>query len=263
MTGDEKRVLVTGSTRGIGRQTAEMLLDAGHEVVLHARNADRADEVRAAVPGASAVVIGDLASLAETKALAEAATGHGTFDAVVHNAGVYESDARLRPVTADGLERTFQVNVLAPYVLTALVPPAGRLIYLSSGMARGGHIAIDDLQRLRRRWSRSGAYSDSKLCDIALTLAVARRYQRTVATAVDPGWVRTRMGGRGAPSDLRTGAATQVWLASSDEPDALRSGRFMRHMREVSIPEEAADVELQEELVRACEALCGVALPSA
>jgi NAD(P)-dependent dehydrogenase (short-subunit alcohol dehydrogenase family) len=257
-----KRILVTGSTTGIGRRTAELLLGAGHEVVMHARNQERADETRSAIPGAAAVVVGDLSSLAETRDLAGQAIQAGSLDAVIHNAGIYESGARHRRVTADGLEQTFQVNVLAPYVLTALIPLPARSIYLASGMAGGGHIVIDDLQRERRPWSGSGAYSDSKLCDIALALAIARRYPGTVSTAVGPGWVRTRMGGPGAPTDLRTGAATQVWLATSDEPDAMRSGRFMRHMRELPIPAEAADVQLQEALLGACESLSGVALPA-
>lgn len=258
-----KRILVTGSTTGIGRQTAEMLAANGHEVILHARSAERADEADTAALGASGIVFGDLGSLAETRSMAEAANGFGPYDAVVHNAGIYESGARRRTVTGDGLERTFQVNVLAPYVLSALIPLPERLIYLASGMAGGGQIVIDDLQRERRPWSGSGAYSDSKLCDIALAMAMARRYAGTVSTAVGPGWVRTRMGGRGAPTDLRTGAATQVWLASSDDPGALRSGRFMRHMRELPIPDRAADEGCQEQLVAACEGLSGVTLPTA
>lgn len=253
-----KRILVTGSTTGIGLATAEMLAAGGHEVVLHARNDDRAAAVRAAQPDA-AVVIGDLASLAATERIADQAKRLGPFDAIVHNAGIYESGARL--VTDDGLERTFQVNVLAPYVLTGLIPLPRRLIYLASGMASGGSIVVDDLQRERRPWSGSGAYSDSKLCDIALAMAMARRYPDTASTAVGPGWVRTRMGGRGAPVDVRTGAATQVWLASADDPDALHSGRYLRHMAELPIPTPAGDVDLQEELLAACRALSGVTLP--
>jgi NAD(P)-dependent dehydrogenase (short-subunit alcohol dehydrogenase family) len=255
-----KHILVTGSTTGIGRQTAEMLAAAGHDVVLHARNQDRAAEARSAVPGA-AMVIGDLASLAAIEGLADQAKRLAPFDAIVHNAGIYESGARRRPVTGDGLERTFQVNVLAPFVLTALIPMPRRLIYLTSGMASGGDIVIDDLQREHRPWTARGAYSDSKLCDIALAMAIARRYPDTVSTAVGPGWVRTRMGGRGAPVDLETGAATQVWLAAGDDPEALRSGRFMQHMRELPIPSPAADVEVQEQLLAACRDLSGVALP--
>lgn len=164
-------VFVTGSTAGIGLTTAEMIAEAGHRVIVHARDPERAEQVRSMLE--APVVVGDLASLAETRtvaeavrSVAEAVRSVGAIDAVVHNAGVYESGARTE--TVDGLERTFQVNVLAPYLLTALIPVPRRLIYLTSGMASEGDIVLDDLQRERRPWSATGAYRDSKLCEIAL-----------------------------------------------------------------------------------------------
>jgi NAD(P)-dependent dehydrogenase (short-subunit alcohol dehydrogenase family) len=255
-----KNVFVTGSADGIGRQTALMLAAEGHRVVLHARNEERAAAAVAAVPAAAAVVIGDLASLTQTRALAKAAADEGPYDAVVHNAGV--GGDRRRTETEDGLERTFQINVLAPYLLTALIPLPQRLIYLTSGMASSGVIALDDLQRERRRWDGTGAYCDSKLCDIALALAVSRRYPSVASTAVCPGWVRSRMGGSHAPTDLKTGAATQVWLAGSDDPAAVASGRYMRHMRVLPVPEPAADDGVQEALLAECARLSGAALPA-
>jgi NAD(P)-dependent dehydrogenase (short-subunit alcohol dehydrogenase family) len=253
-----KNVFVTGSADGIGRQTALMLAEAGHRVVLHARNDSRAEAAAAAVPAAAAVVVGDLTSLTQTLALATAAAAEGPFDAVVHNAGI--GGARRRTETEDGLERTFQVNVLAPFVLTALIPLPRRLIYLTSGMASNGVIDLDDLQRERRRWDNTAAYCDSKLCDIALSFAMTRHYPQVSSTAVCPGWVRSRMGGPNAPTDLSTGAATQVWLASSDEPAALTSGRYMRHMRVVPAPRLAGDIDVQEGLLAACARLSGVGL---
>jgi len=204
--------------------------------------------------------VGDLASLAETRTVAEAVRSLGAIDAVVHNAGIYESGARSE--TVDAMERTFQVNVLAPYLLTALIPVPRRLIYLTSGMASDGDIVLDDLQRVRRPWSATGAYRDSKLCEIALAQAMAIRFPGCVVTAVCPGWVRTRMGGAGAPTDVRTGSATQVWLATSDEPAALRSGRYMRHMRELPVPAAASDSSKQDGLLEACARLSGATLPS-
>ncbi len=256
-----KRVFVTGSVTGLGLEAARMIVDAGHGVVLHARSDQRAAAAKTALPEVDAVVVGDLGVLSETISVAEAASAHGPFDAVIHNAGVYAPGAARR-VTVDGLEQTFQVNVLAPYVITALMPIPDRLIYLASGMASGGVIDLDDLQREGRRWSGSAAYSDSKLCDIALSCAVARRYPDTVASAVCPGWVRTRMGGPGAPTDLRTGAATQAWLATSDDPDASISGRYLRHMREIDVPDAAQDTDLQDGLMAACRSLSGVELPA-
>jgi NAD(P)-dependent dehydrogenase (short-subunit alcohol dehydrogenase family) len=253
-----KRVFVTGSTAGIGLATVQMLLEGGHQVIVHARNAERAAAAQAILD--APVVTGDLASLAETKAVAAAAQSHGPLDAVIHNAGVYDRGGRVD--TDDGLERTFQVNVLAPYVLTALIPLPSRLVYVSSGLASGGELDLDDLQWRRRRWSASDAYSDSKLGLLVLTLGIARRYPETVVTAISPGWVRTRMGGGGAPTDVRTGAATQVWLASSDDPAALRTGRFMRHMEEIPFPPAATGETNQEGLVEACARLSGVDLPA-
>jgi len=251
-------VFVTGSTAGIGLTTAGMIAEAGHQVIVHARDPERAEQVRTVLE--APVVVGDLASLAETRTVAEAVRSLGAIDAVVHNAGIYESGARTE--TVDGLERTFQVNVLAPYLLTALIPVPRRLIYLTSGMASEGHIVLDDLQRERRPWSATGAYRDSKLCEIAMAQAMARRFPESVVTAVCPGWVKTRMGGAGAPTDVRTGSATQVWLATSDEPAALHSGRYMRHMRELPSPATATDRSIQDGLLEACARLSGADLPN-
>jgi NAD(P)-dependent dehydrogenase (short-subunit alcohol dehydrogenase family) len=251
-------VFVTGSVDGIGRETAQMLAAQGHRVVLHARNEERGRVAAAAVPGAAGVAIGELASLSQTRDLAKSLAGEH-FDAIVHNAGVGGSGRR--QTTEDGLERIFQINVLAPYVLTALMPLPARLIYLTSGMASSGVIDLSDLQRERRRWDATGAYCDSKLADVALALAMARRYPRVTSTAVCPGWVRSRMGGPSAPTDLRTGAATQVWLAAGEDPEALHSGRYMRHMRVLEIPAPAADVDLQDGLLAACAELSGARLP--
>lgn len=254
---DARTILVTGSTDGIGLATARMLLDSGHRVVLHARNRARAEDVTTALD--CPVLVGDLSSIDQTIALAEEARDLPSLDAVIHNAGIYETGGRVE--TSDGIERTFQVNVLAAYILTALIPLPARLVYLTSGMASQGEIVIDDLERRRRPWSSSSAYRDSKLCDIALAMALARRYPRTVVTAVCPGWVRTRMGGRGAPTDLTTGSATQAWLAGTEDPAASRTGRYMRHMKNLPIPIPADDNSIQDGLVEACAAISGVALP--
>ncbi|MEU3454724.1 SDR family NAD(P)-dependent oxidoreductase [Micromonospora sp. NPDC006766] len=254
------KILVTGSADGIGRQTALMLADAGHQVFLHARNDVRAEAALAAVPAAEAVLVGDLASLEQTRVLAKSAADHGPFETVVHNAGIADSGSRRRTLTEDGLERVFQVNVLAPYLLTALMPLPHRLVYLTSGMASGGTIDLTDLQRERRPWDGTGAYCDSKLADIALAFAVARRQPEVCSNAVCPGWVRSRMGGPSAPTDLRTGAATQVWLAGSDEPAARVTGRYFRHMRLLEPPEPTLSVSLQEGLLTACAELTGMAM---
>jgi len=253
-------VLVTGSTDGIGLETARTLLAQGLRVVVHARDERRADDVRAVLPDAAEVVVGDVASLAGTRALAEAAGKVGPFDVVVHNVGI--GGGSPRTVTGDGLERIFQVNVLAPYLLTALLPLPRRLVYLTSGLQERGTMRLDDLQWETRPWDGMQAYSDSKLHDVLLALAVARRFPDVVSNAVDPGWIRTRMGGPQATDDLPDGAGTQVWLAGSDEPDALVSGRYLKR-RQVLTPNPAAvEVALQERLLAECARLTGVPFPA-
>jgi NAD(P)-dependent dehydrogenase (short-subunit alcohol dehydrogenase family) len=251
-------VLVTGSADGIGRETARQLLADGHEVVGHARSESRAEDLRTGLPGLRSVVIGDLASLKGTRQLAEAAAAAGPFDAVVHNAGVGGSDHRV--VTEDGLEQIFQVNTVAPYVLTALVPRPRRLVYLTSGLEARGRARLDDLQYERRPWDGMQAYSDSKLYDVMLAFAVARLWPDVLSNAVDPGWIKTKMGGPAASDDVGDGAATQVWLAVSEQDDARVSGRYLKRFRTLEANVQASDVDLQEELLRRLEDLTGVQL---
>lgn len=254
-----KRVFVTGSTDGIGAETGRALVAAGHRVVLHARNEERAGAARAAVPGADAVAVGDAASLAQTVELAGAATALGPFDVVIHNVGVGGRVDR-RVLTEDGLERIFQVNVLAPYVLTALMPLPPRLVYLTSGLESQGVVDLPDLQYERKPWRGMQAYSDSKLLDVMLAFAVARRRAEVLSNAVDPGWIKTRMGGPNATDDLPEGAETQVWLATSDEPGARVTGRYLKRRNDLRANPAAYDVELQEGLLAACAELSGVRL---
>lgn len=254
------RAFVTGSSAGIGLETAATLVGLGHEVVLHARSEGRAAAAQAAVPGAAGIVVGDLAVLAETHALAERADALGPYDVVIHNAGIGGGVAA-RETTVDGLERIFQVNVLAPYVLTCLMARPRRLIYLSSGLAANATIDLEDLQRVRRPWSGMQAYADSKLADVLLAFAVARHWPDVSANAVDPGWIKTRLGGPGAPDPLALRAETPVWLATSDEPAALATGRYLKRRRVLAPNPAAGDVALQEHLLGALGALGGVALP--
>lgn len=252
------RIFVTGSADGIGRQTALDLVSGGHEVVVHARNDRRAQEARDAVPGAAAVVVGDLASLAQTRTLAGAASSAGPYDAVIHNAGVGGADERV--VTADGFERIFQVNVLAPYLLTCLMPVPARLVYLTSGLEAQGEVHLDDLQFERRPWNGMQAYSDSKLWDVVLAFAVARHQPGTLSNAVDPGWIKTRMGGAGATDELPAGAETQVWLATSEEPGATVTGRYLNRRRVLTPNPAADDVDVQEQLLHVAAELTGAQL---
>jgi NAD(P)-dependent dehydrogenase (short-subunit alcohol dehydrogenase family) len=253
------RILITGSADGLGLMAGRLLAGQGHTVILHARNRARAADARAALPEADEVLVGDLASIAETRGIAEQASAVGPLDAVIHNAGVGYRERRIE--TVDGLAHVFAINVLAPFLLTALIPAPGRLVYLSSGMHRGGDPDLSDLQWRDRRWSGSQAYSDSKLLDTVLAFAVARRWPDTRSNAVEPGWVATKMGGPGAPDDLEAGAVTQAWLASSDDSGATVTGRYFYHQRERETHPAARDRDVQDGLLDACAAITGVELP--
>jgi NAD(P)-dependent dehydrogenase (short-subunit alcohol dehydrogenase family) len=255
------RVFVTGSAQGIGLAAAGLLLDDGHEVVLHARDDQRAGDVRRAEPRAAAVLVGDLSSIGEVRELGEQADKTGRFDAVVHNAGIaYEPR---RHETPDGLERTFAVNVLAPYLLTATMARPSRLVYLSSGAHQSGVTTLDDPQWTTRRFNGSQAYSDTKLLDLVLAFAVARRWPEVKSNAVDPGWVATRMGGSGAPGTSAEGADTPVWLATSDDPAATVTGGYFYHRRERSPVPATKRAGLQDALLAYCAELTGTPLPAA
>lgn len=235
-------------------------MDEGHEVVLHARSEGRAKEAAQAVPGAASVLVGDLSSIAETKDLAAQANAHGRFDAVILNAGVGNREPR-RLVTVDGLSHMFAINVLAPYLLTALMARPHRLVYLSSAMHTGGAPSLTDLQWEQRLWNGWQAYSDSKLFDVLLAFAVARRWPDVLSNAVTPGWVPTKMGGAGAPDDLEQGADTQAWLAVSDEAAARVSGRYFHHRAELAAHPAASDPAMQDGLLEACGEQTGISLP--
>jgi NAD(P)-dependent dehydrogenase (short-subunit alcohol dehydrogenase family) len=252
-------VLVTGSADGLGRFAAQRLVKAGHEVVLHARSMTRGRDAMAGVPGAKAVVVGDLSTLAEMMSVAEQANALGRFDAVIHNAAVGFKESRKD--TIDGIEHVFAINTLAPYVLTALIHRPGRLIYLSSGLHQSGNPDLGDLNWQRRQWNGMQAYSDTKLHDVLLAFAIARRWAGVYSNALEPGWVATKMGGSGAPDDLAKGSETQAWLAVSEDKAAKVTGRYFFHLKERAVSPAARDSARQDELLRSCEQMSGVTLP--
>src|SRR5262249_10853290 len=166
------RIFVTGSSTGLGLMAAQLLLKQGHKVVLHARNPARAAAATAAAAGAEAVVLGDLSSIQETKAVADQVNRLGPLHGVVHHAGIGDREPR-RIETEDCLTHAFAINVLAPYLLTALIERPDRLVYLSSGMHYSAEPDLNDLVWRRRRWQGAQAYAESKFYDTVLAFAVA------------------------------------------------------------------------------------------
>src|SRR6202453_3085604 len=255
------RVFVTGSADGLGQMAAQLLIEQGHGVVLHARSEQRGKDALAAVPGAESVAIGDLTSIAQTRNVAEQVNQLGSFDAVIHNAGIGYREPR-RIATEDGLPHVFAVNTLAPYILTALIRRPKRLVYLSSGLHQNGDASLKDLAWEQRTWQGTQAYSDTKLHNVLLAFAVARRWPDVLSNALEPGWVPTKMGGAGAPDDLDQGHRTQVWLAVSDDRAAKVTGEYFFHMRLRTPNPATRDEERQEKLLEACRRFSGGELAS-
>lgn len=256
------RVFITGSSDGLGLMAAGTLIQEGHSVVLHARNEQRAEEVRLRLPKAEDVLIADLSSIRQTTILADKANALGQFDSVIFNAAVGYREPK-RVSTEDGLSHVFAINSLAPYILTGVLHTPERFIYLSSGLHRDGDATLKDLQWEQRRWNGLQAYSDSKFHNILLAFGIARLVPDLFSNAVTPGWVATKMGGPGANDDLSQGHLTQVWLASSNDAEAKTSGNYFYHLRPAQHHPEARRAELQERFLEICRGLSGVGITCA
>jgi NAD(P)-dependent dehydrogenase (short-subunit alcohol dehydrogenase family) len=193
--------------------------------------------------------------------MAEQLDQMGRFDAVIHNVGIgYREPKRI--LTEDGLPHVFAINVIAPYVLTALLERPTRPIYLSSGMHRMVQANLSDITWEKRTWADDTAYAESKLYDVLLAFAISRRWRDVLSNELEPGWVATRMGGPGAPDDIDQAHLTQAWLAVSNEPAALVTGQYFYHMPPRQPNPQVYDTALQDGLVDACERLSGVKLPA-
>jgi NAD(P)-dependent dehydrogenase (short-subunit alcohol dehydrogenase family) len=241
-----ERIFITGSADGLGYLAAEDLIAKGHQVVLHARNEDRAKQVIEKLPGAETVLTADLADLEDTAQLAEKVNSLGAFDVIIHNAGVYYAPG----------EELFKVNTLAPYLLTCLINKPERLVYLSSDMHLGGHAKFEHFESDPSRFT----YSDTKLHVVMLCKAIARKWKDVYANALNPGWVPTRMGGPGAPDSFESGYKTQVWLATSNDEKVKTSGRFFYHQKEIPSSPEADDIVSQDKFLNLCSKITGVSI---
>ncbi len=240
------RTFITGSAGGLGWAAAQTLLDDGHEVVIHVRCAERLAAADALLGRGASAVVGDLADVEQIRDVADQVNRLGVLDAVIHNAGVYSGP------------HVLPVNVVAPYLLTALIDRPQRLVYLSSDMHHGGRPDV-----ARMDWTgqhATGSYTDSKLFVTTLAVAVARIWPDVYSNAVDPGWVPTRMGGPGASDDLRLGHLTQEWLATSDEAEARSSGGYWFHQRRRTPHPAVLDPRFQDDLLVALARYTGTPL---
>lgn len=246
------RFFITGSSDGLGSLAAQRLIAQGHQVVLHARNAERARHAAAACPGAEAVLVADLSSIDETKALAAEADRLGPYDAIIHNAGVFAGHDR--GPSKSGLPALFTVNTLAPYLLTCLMAPPRRLVYVSSSMHRGGRLDTNT----KANQLAGSSYSDTKLHNVMFAKAFARRWPNVGCYSVDPGWVPTKMGGPSAPGRVEDGVDTFVMLALGQGEAGWSRGGYFVNSQEISPAALAGDVGLQVHLLAELVAISGV-----
>lgn len=249
-----KTVLVTGGTGGIGKATAVGLAALGARVGITGRDQARAEQAAAAIARESSnpavdVFAADMSSQAEVRRLAaQVLAAYPRLDVLVNNVGGFWAHRRL---TADGLEHTFALNHLAPFLLTNLLldrlkaSAPSRVVTVSSGAQAMGRIDFDDLMG-ERRYSGQRAYNQSKLANVMFTYELARRLEGTgvTATVLHPGLVRTAFGAEDptpmmgaltfiARFFMKTpaeGARTSIYLASSPEVEGV-SGRYFANRR--------------------------------
>ncbi|KAF2648006.1 NAD(P)-binding protein [Lophiostoma macrostomum CBS 122681] len=257
------RILITGSSDGLGQLAAKRLIANGHSVVLHARNASRANDTTKACPGAETVLIADLSSLSETKRMADEVNKLGAFDCIIHNAGLYRGPARM---TQDGIPALAVVNTLAPYVLTSLITRPKRIVFLSSEMHQSGSSKnLDDalwVSRGEKPYSEGTAYCDSKLHNVMFAKAFARRWNDVQVNALDPGWVATKMGGSSAPDDPEASVQSYVMLAEGQEKLAKTTGRYFGPGKVLEKESPVSyDEQKQERLLDLLAAFSGVKKP--
>ena len=239
------RILVTGSADGLGRAAADALLSDGHNVVVHARNEDRAAVLDSLADRGADMVVGDFSDREAVRRIAAELNDRDPLDAVIHNAGVWRGRA------------VMPVNIIAPYLLTALLDGPQRHVYVSSGSHFAGRPSLAGVDWQGRT---SGSYSDSKLFVTTLAAALARMRPELLSNAVDPGWVPTKMGGPGAPDDLNLGHQTQEWLAASDQPEALTSGGYWYHRQRQEPHGAVNDRAFQYQLLQALAEETGTTL---
>jgi len=241
------RIFITGSSDGLGALAANALISRGHKVYVHGRNSQRASDAQKACPGAEGALVADLSSTEATKALAKELNDKGPWDAIIHNAGVMRISSSSKG--PEGIPTLFATNTLAPYILSCLVTPPKRLVFLSSQMHQGGDSSLRNLQEC--------GYSDSKLHNTMMAFAFARKYPGVEVSSLDPGWVRTKMGGAGASDDIEKAVETYVMLAEG----GVESGKHWYHCKERGIQKDAANEQIQERLLEQLEGISGVGVP--
>ncbi len=264
-----KTVLITGSTDGIGRQTALDLANMGASVLLHGRDPDRAERILQEIKKETGndrieIFIADLASLKQVRKFAdEVQQRYDRLDVLINNAGVYETT---RKITQDGFEMTFAVNHLAPFLLTWLLLDLlrkntnSRIINVSSVT----HASAIDFENLHgeKHYSGYDAYSLSKLCNILFTYELADRLKHDgiKVNCLHPGVIGTKLlkagwGMGGSP--VTEGSKTPVYLATAPELDSV-TGKYFKNRKQKKSSRISYDAETQKKLWQISEQLTGI-----
>jgi short-subunit dehydrogenase len=225
------KIFITGSSDGLGLRCAIELMAMGHDVVLHARDEKKAKKIKDNIDSKCKVLIADLEKIDETKELANSINNLGKFDTIIHNAGVYQASN----------ETILKVNIIAPYILTKLIKPPNRLIYIGSNMHPKGVIDIDNLSI-----DRGIDYSTSKLYLLILALHMRKEAPNISVSTIDPGWVATKMANYNAPDSIEDGTSTQIWLTNSEKSE---NSPYYYHHKKMSYSPKADSITLQEQLV--------------
>jgi retinol dehydrogenase-12 len=278
------RALVTGATGGIGLQTARVLAQMGHSVLIHGRDPRKGEAAAKEVRSTAAANVevsflqADFASLAQVRELAaQVVASVPRLDVLINNAGCGNFS---RTVTTDGYETTFGVNHLAPFLLTNLLldelkasGPA-RIVNVASRAHRGKEIDFDDLMSVRG-YGVMRTYGRSKLANILFTRALARRLagSKVTANCLHPGLIATGIGQTNALARLvwklmvkvrggisvEEGARTSVYLATAPEVEGLSGGYYVKcRLAELQTRAEAVSDAVAERLWKVSEELAGL-----
>jgi NAD(P)-dependent dehydrogenase (short-subunit alcohol dehydrogenase family) len=267
----EPLILVTGSTDGIGKATATALAAGGAEVILHGRDEKKGKRVqeelaREAGAGRPDLVIADYSRQDEIRSMAaDVGSRYTRLDVLVNDAGTYQ---KTRHVTGEGIEMTFAVNYLGPFLLTHLLlpllrkSPAARIVTVASSAHEDvDRIDWDNLPQ-QRRYDSWSAYALSKFADVTFTYVLARNLEGTVVTAncLHPGVVNTKLSRSAAPGIATItpveGARTSIFLARSPEVAGV-SGKYFDSLRPIRSSALSYDRAVQERLWKMAEDLTG------